>query len=66
MPDMSVTDETFQAEMSWLKEEAFQNMLFVLVTEETSHVLRGWLKEEASVNMPDMSVTDETFQAEMF
>ena len=44
---MYVTDETSQAEMSWLKEAAPSNMPFMYVTDETSQAEMSWLKEEA-------------------
>ena len=48
---MSVTEETSQDDMSWLKEVASSNMWPMSVTEETSQAPSGWLKEEAPRNM---------------
>ena len=41
-----MTEETFQVEMSWSKEEAPENIKSMLVTEETSQAEMSWLKEE--------------------
>ena len=48
---MRMACETFQAEMSWLKEEAPLNMLPIYPTEETFQAEMYWLKEEAPENM---------------
>ena len=47
IPFMLVTLDTFQAEMSPLKEEARANMTFMLVTLDTSQAERLPLNEEA-------------------
>ena len=44
---MSVTEETSQVEISWLKEVTLWNIPDMSVTEETSQVEISWLKEEA-------------------
>ena len=44
---MSVTDETSQSPMDWLKEAALQNMQLMSVTDETSQVDMSPLKEAA-------------------
>ena len=61
MRDMSVTCDTFQDDVSPLK-EVEANMLDMSVTLETSQLSRGWLKGPFSTNMLDMSVTLETSQ----
>ena len=62
---MSVTEETFQLDMSRLKEVARSNIEDMSVTEETSHDQMLPLKEVARSNIEDMSVTEETFQLDM-
>ena len=51
MRDMSVTDETFQDEMSPLNPAALENMLFMPVTCETFQPERSPSKESVSANM---------------
>ena len=62
---MSVTEDTFQEEMSPLKDVAPANMPNIFVTEETSQLFRGWLKDVAPANMPNMPVTEDTSHAEI-
>ena len=50
---MSVTEETSQSEMSWLK-EGVRNMPAMSVTEETSQVEMSPLKARAPENIPVM------------
>ena len=54
---MLVTEETFQEEISWLKEEAPRNMAYISVTEEVSQDERSPLNEEAPRNVSIMLVT---------
>ena len=61
---MSVTEETFQPEISELKAGVTRNISLMSVTEETSQPEISELNESACQNMPDMSVTEETSQSE--
>jgi hypothetical protein len=47
MEPLSVTLDTFQAEMFWSNEEAKENMERMLVTLDTSQTEMFWLNEDA-------------------
>ena len=47
MPDMSVTEETFQADMVPLNAEAVRNIKCMWVTPDVSQPGRSWLNEVA-------------------
>ncbi len=57
---MSVTFETFQLLMVWLKDVPI-NMDFILVTFETSQLLMFWLNAELVLNIASMFLTFDTF-----
>ena len=54
---MFVTLDTFQLEISWLKEVAQLNISLMFVTPETFQFPISWLKAEASANTPLIFVT---------
>ena len=61
----SVTFETFQPEISWLKLVALSNILYIFVTFETFQVEISWLKLVAFANIRCIFVTFETSQPEI-
>ena len=60
---MSVTELTFQFEISELKLDAISNMPAMLVTELTSHLEMSELKLDAPANMSCIFVTSLTHQS---
>jgi len=57
---MSVTLDTSQLPIFWLKAEALANIAYMSVTLETSQLSMGWLKAEAPSNIHPILVTLET------